>query len=80
MRQVAILTMDYMDVATTNELSSDMLPVEDLRNILRHKESELPSMMYLFISLDNTFHFYQYLSTYVLIAERQFLLLINVPI
>ena len=39
-RQVAIHMMDYVDAATTNALSPDILPVEDLRNILRHIESE----------------------------------------
>ena len=72
--------MDYVDAATTNVLSPDILPVEDLRNIQRHIESELPSMMHLPISLDSTLHFYHYSSTYVLIADRQFLLLINEPI
>ena len=31
MRQVAIHMMDYVDVATTNVLSRDILPVEDLK-------------------------------------------------
>ena len=34
MRQVAIHTMDYVGAATTNILSPDILPVEDLRNML----------------------------------------------
>ena len=72
--------MKYVDVATTNVLSLYILPVEDLRNMLRHVESELPSMMHLPISLDNTLHFYWYLNTHVLIADGQFLLLIDVPI
>ena len=80
MREVAIHMMDYVDAATTNVLSPDILPVEDLRNMLRHKESELPSMMHLPISSDNTLHFYWYLSTHILIADRQFLHLIGVPI
>ena len=80
MRQGAIHTMDYVDAATANIWSSDILPVEDLRNMLRHIESELPSTKHLTISLDNTLHFYSYLSTHVLIADRQFLLLINLPI
>ena len=58
MRQVAIHTMDYVDAATTNVLSPDILPVEDLRNLLRHVESELPSVMHLPISSDITLHFY----------------------
>ena len=57
MRQVAIHTMDYVDAATTYVLSPDTLPVEDLRNMLRHIESELPSTMHLPISSDNTLHF-----------------------
>ena len=80
MRQVAIHMMDYVDAATTNILSPDILPLKDLRKMLRHMESELPSTMHLPISWDDTLHFYQYLNTLVLIAEGQFLLLINVPI
>ena len=80
MRQGTIHTMQYVDLATTNVLSPDILPVEDLWNMLKHIESELPSMMHLPIALDNTLHFYWYLSTHVLIADGQFLLLIDVPI
>ena len=58
MRQVAIHMMNYVGAATTNVLSPDTFPVEDLRNMLRHIEFELPSMMHLPISLDNTLHFY----------------------
>ena len=58
----------------------DILPVEDLRNMLRHIESELPSTMHLPFSLDDILHFYQYLNKHVLKAEGQFLLLIDVPI
>ena len=72
--------MDYVDAATTNILSPDILPVADLRNMLRHTESELPPTMHLPISSDDTFHFYWYLNTHILIAEGQFLLLIDVPI
>ena len=43
MRQVAIHMIDYVDVATTNILSPDTLPVEDLRSMLQHIEFELPS-------------------------------------
>ena len=48
--------------------------------MLQHIESELLSTMHLPISLDDTLHFYQYLNTPVLIAEGQFLFLINVTI
>ena len=78
--QVAIHTMDYVDAATTNVLSSYILPVKDLRSMLRHIESELCWTMYLSISSDDTLHFYWYLNTQVLIAEGQFLFLTDVPI
>ena len=78
MRQVAIHTMDYVDTATTNILSPDILPVEDLRSMLRHIESELSSTMHLPISSDDTLHFNQYLNRHVLIAG-QFWLLTDVP-
>ena len=78
-RQVAIDMTDYMNAATTNMLSPDILPVEDLGNMPRQIESKIPSVMHLPISLDNTLHFYQYLSTHVMIADRQFLLLIDMP-
>ena len=57
LRQVAIHTMDYVDAVTTNVLFPDILSMEGLRNMLRNIESELPSMMHLPISLDNTLHF-----------------------
>ena len=48
--------------------------------MLKHIESELPSTMHLPIYLDNTLNFYRNLSIHVLIADGQFLLLIDVPI
>ena len=72
MRQVAIHLMDYMDAATTNVLSPDIFPVEDLRNMLIHIESELPSMMHLPISSVNTLHCHQYLNTHVLIVDGHY--------
>ena len=80
MKQVSKHMMDFVDAATTNVLSPDILPVKDLRNMLRHIESELPLMMHLSISLDDILHFYWYLSTHVLITDGQFLLLIDVAI
>ena len=53
--------MDYVNAAMTNILSPDILPVEELRTMLRHIKAQLPSIMHLPISLHNTFHFYQYL-------------------
>ena len=80
MRHVTIHTMEYVGAATTNVLSPDKLPVEDMRSMLRHIESELPSTMHLPISSDDTLHFYPYLNTHILIAEGQLLPLIDVPI
>ena len=80
MRQVPIQTRDYVDVATNNILSPDILPMVDLRSMLRHIESELPSPMHLPISSDDTLHFHWYLNIHALTAKGQFLLLINLPI
>ena len=54
MRQVAIHIMDYVDAASTHVFLPDIFPVEDLRNMLRHIESELLLMMHLPISLEIT--------------------------
>ena len=80
MREVAMHTMEYKDAATTGILSPYVLPVEDLRKILLHIEEALPSTMHLPVSSEDTIHFYRYLHTHVMIADEQFLLLIDVPI
>ena len=80
MGEVTIDTMDYIDAAATGILSSHMLPVEDLREILSHIQETLPSTMHLPISSENALHFYRYQCTHILIADEQFLLLIDVPI
>ena len=64
----------------TNVLSPDILPVEELRSMLRHIKLELPSIMHLPISLDDTLHFYWYLKTHMLVANGQFLLLTDVSL
>ena len=48
--------------------------------MLSHIEETLPPTMYLPVSSEDTLHFYCYLHTHVLIANWQFLLLIDVPI
>ena len=48
--------------------------------MLKHIEEPLPSTIHLPISSEDTLHFYRYLHTHVLIADEQFLLLINVLI
>ena len=80
MKQVARYTIDSINAAMTNILSPNVLPVEELKNMLRHIRSQLPSTVHLPTSLDDTLHFYWYVKTHVLIADKQFLLLINVPI
>ena len=72
--------MDYIDAATTGILSPHILPIDDLREMLKHIQETLPSTMHLPISSEDTLHFYRYLCTHILIADEQFLLLINVPI
>ena len=48
--------------------------------MLKLIEETLPSTMHLPISSEDTLHFCRYLQTHVLIADKQFLLLIDVPI
>ena len=72
--------MDYIYAATTGTLSPHILPIMDLRRMLSHIEETLPSTLHLPVSSEDTLHFYCYLPTHVLIANKQFLLLINVPI
>ena len=80
MREVTIHTADYIDSATTGILSANILPMEDLMEMLLHIKETLPSTMDLPISSEDVLHFYRYLCTHILIADEQFLLLINVPI
>ena len=79
-RTVSTHTMDYIDAATTGTLSPHILPIMDLKKMLAHIEETLPSTLHLPVSSEDTLHFYQYLCTHVLIANKQFLLLIDVPI
>ena len=71
---------DYIDAATTGILPPHVLPVENLRKMPIHIEEALPSTMHLPVSSEDTLHFYRYLHTHVLIADKQFLQLINAPI
>ena len=79
-RTVSMHTMDYMDAATTGTLLPHVLPIMDLRKMLSHIEETLPPTLHLPASSEDTLHFYCYLCTHVLIANKQFLLLIDVPI
>ena len=72
--------MDYINTAITGTLSPNILPITDLKQILSHIEETLPSTMHLPVSSGDALHFYRYLCAHVLIANWQFLLLIDVPI
>ena len=68
------------DAVTRGKLSPHILPIVDLKEMLSHIEETLPTTMHLPVSCKDILHFYRYLCTHVLIANRQFLLLIDVPI
>ena len=76
-RTVPMHTMGYVDAATTRTLSPHILSIAGLKWMLSHIEGTLPHTMHLSMSSQDTLHFYRYLC---LIANRQFLLLIDVPI
>ena len=67
-------------INATGILSPHVLPVGDLRTMLLCNEETLPSTMHLLILSEDELHFYRYLHTHVLIADEQFLLLIDLPI
>ena len=72
--------MGYIDTATSGTLSPHVLPVVDLQRMLQHIADTLPLTLHLPISPEDTLHFYRYLHTHVLIENKQFLLLVDVPI
>ena len=77
---VSAHTMDYIDAATSGTLSPHILLVVDLQKMLSQIADALPPKLHLPGSQDDTLHFYRYLCTHVLIENKQFLLLIDVPI
>ena len=79
-RSVSLHTMDYVDAATTGILSPHVLPIMDIQKMLSHIEETLLPILHLSVLLEDTLHFYQYLHTYGLIANKQLLLLIDMPI
>ena len=72
--------MEYIDAATSGTLLPHVLPVIDLQKMLQHKADTLSPTLHLPISPKDTLHFYRYLHTHILIENKQFLLLIDVPI
>ena len=80
LRTISMHTMDYIDAATTGKLSPHVLPVTNLQQMLKHIATTLPPTLHLPISPMDTLHFYRYLCAHVLIENKQFLLLIDIPI
>ena len=72
--------MDYINAATSGTLSPHVLPVVYLQRMLKHIAGTLPPRLHLTISPEDTLHFYRYLCTHILIENKQFLLLIDMPI
>ena len=77
---VSTHTMEYIDAATSGILSKHVLPVTNLQKMLQHIVDTLPPTLHLPISPEDTLHFYRYLCTHILIENKQFLLLIDIPI
>ena len=79
-QMISTHTMDYINAATSGTLSPHVLPVMDLQRMLQHIADTLPPTLHLPISPEDTLHFYRYLHTHVSIGNKQFLLLVDVPI
>ena len=77
---VSTHTMEYINAATSGTLSPHVLPVIDLWRMLQHIADTLPPTLHLPISPEDTLYFYRYPNTHVLIENKQFLILIDVPI
>ena len=72
--------MAYIDAATSSILSPHVLPITHLQKMLQHIADTLPPTLHLPISPEDTLHFYRYLCTHILIENKLFLLLIDIPI
>ena len=77
---VSTHTMEYINAATSGTLLPYVLPLIDLQKMFQHIADTLPPTLHLPISPEDIPHFYGYLHTHVLIENKQFLLLIDVPI
>ena len=77
---VSTHTMDYINTSTSGILSPHVLPVVDLQKMLQHIADTLPPTLHLPISSEDILHFYRYLCTHILIENKQFLLLVDLPI
>ena len=72
--------MEYINAATSGTLSPHVLPVTDLQKMLQHIADTLPPTLHLPISPEDTLYFHRYLHIHVLIENKQFLLLVDIPI
>ena len=72
--------MKYINTATSGIWCPHVLPVIDLQRMLQHIADTLSPTLHLPISSEDTLHFYRYLCTHIVIENKQFLLLIDVPI
>ena len=79
-RTVSTHTMDYIDATTTGTLSLHILPIMDLKKMLSQIGETLLCTLHLPVSSEDALHFYCYCCTHVLITNKQFILLIDVPI
>ena len=79
-QMVSTHTMDYINAATSGALSPYVLPAMDLQRMLQYVADTLPPTLHLPISPEDNLHFYRYLHNHVLIENKQFLLLVDVPI
>ena len=79
-KTVSMHTMDYINAAMTGTCLPHVLAIMDLKKMLAHIEETLTPTLHLLVSSEDTLHCYRYLLTHVLIANKQFLLLIDVPI
>ena len=79
-QMVSTHTMEYINADISGTLSPHVLPIIDLWKMLQHIADTLPPMLHLPISPEDTLHFYRYLHTHILIENKQFLLLIDIPI
>ena len=73
----------YYGIHQCNHLQNTVatcLPTTDLQKMLQHIADTLPPTLHLPISSEDTLHFYRYLHTHILIENKQFFLLIDVPI
>ena len=79
-QMVSTHTMEYIDAATSGTLSPHVFPVIDLQKMLQHIADTLPPTLHLPILSEDTLHFYRYLCICILIENKQFLILIDIPI